>query len=276
MRDFSRLGAATALVFVGLTAFGLTQGLTKVLVIGWTGFGIMVMGALVSLRTEGLKQTFLPAWGYGLASGAMIISATIFLVPSAIDHHPAYGGIGIGLGILVGYASHTLGHRVTHMNLPIERTAAEIGAHAIAAGSIIGIVYGNMPELGLLLGLAIVSHKGPAGYAVAERLRRADKPVSALLLPAGGFGAAAVLTALFALPPNPVVNGLVFGFGAGIFLHVAMDFSPRCEVGGEVFEVTQVAMDAHLMLDRLRLHVVASMATGALSVLVAWLLVTQA
>lgn len=261
-------------VFLGLTVFGASEGVWKVLVIGWIGLAIMIAGAVVSVRTAGLKQTFFPAWGYGLASGAMILSATIFLVPSAIGHHPALGGAGIGIGVLVGYASHTLGHRLTHTRLPFEHTTLEIGAHALAAGSIIGIVYGNMPELGLLLGLAIVSHKGPAGYAAAERLGRADKPVSVILFPAAGFGSAAVLTALFSLPPAPAVNALIFGFASGIFLHVAMDFSPRCEVGGEVFEVTDVAVDAHHLLDRLRLHVVASMSTGGLAVLLAWYLVT--
>lgn len=275
MARISRLGAGVALAFLVLTAFGASEGLDKVLVIGWIGFAVMTGGALVSHRTADLKQTFFPAWAYGLASGAMILSASIFLVPSAIGHHPAFGGIGIGLGVLVGYASHTLGHRLTHTRLPFEHTTAEIGAHAFAAGSIIGVVYGNMPELGLLLGLAIVSHKGPAGYAAAERLARAGKPISVVLLPAAGFGSAAILTALFALPPWPVLNGLVFGFGAGIFLHVAMDFSPRCEVGGEVFEVTDVAMDAHHLLDRLRLHVVASMTTGGLAVLLAWLVIAQ-
>jgi ZIP family zinc transporter len=273
MPRLSRLGIGVALAFVALTAFGANAGLEKVLVIGWAGFAVMVGGALVSVRTAGLRQTFFPAWAYGLASGAMIVSASIFLVPSAVGHHPGFGGAGIGLGILVGYAAHTFGHRLSHVSLPFEHTTAQIGAHALAAGSIIGVVYGNMPELGLLLGLAIASHKGPAGYAAAERLDRANKPVSVVLLPAAGFGAAAVLTALYQLPPNPVVNGLVFGFGAGIFLHVAMDFSPRCEVGGEVFEVTEVAMDAHHLLDRLRVHVVASMTTGALAVFLAWLAV---
>ncbi len=274
MPRFSRLGVGVAIALVGLSAVAFRTGHQKVLLIGWAGFAVMVAGALVSARTSGLRQTFFPAWAYGLASGAMILSASIFLVPSAIDHHPGFGGVGIGLGILIGYASHTFGHHLTHQSLPFEHTTAEIGAHALAAGSIIGIVYGNMPELGLLLGLAIASHKGPAGYAAAERLTRAGKPVSVVLLPAAGFGVAAIITALYNLPQNPVINGLVFGFGAGIFLHVAMDFSPRCEVGGEVFEVTEVAMDAHALLDRLRIHVVASMTTGALVVLLAWLLVS--
>ncbi|MFB6267959.1 MAG: ZIP family metal transporter [Halodesulfurarchaeum sp.] len=275
MATYSRLGISMGAVYVGLTAWGLTLALWKVVVIGWVGLLVMVAGAAVSVRTSGLRRTFLPAWGYGLASGAMILSASLFLVPAAISHHPGFGGVGIGLGILAGYVSHTLGHRLTHSDLPIEHTTLEIGAHAFAAGSIIGLVYGAMPELGLLLGLAIVSHKGPAGYAAAQRLSRQGKPISVVLLPAAGFGTAAVLTAVLPIPSDPVVNGLVFGFGAGIFLHVAMDFSPRCEVGGEVFEVTEVTTNAHQLLDRLRIHVVASMTTGALAVLLAWLVLAS-
>ncbi|MFB6113194.1 MAG: ZIP family metal transporter [Halodesulfurarchaeum sp.] len=270
----SPLGIAVALGFVVFSAIAATAGLYKVLVIGWAGFVVMGSGALVSAKTTGLKRTFLPAWGYGLASGAMIVSASVFLVPAAVEHHAAAGGIGIGLGILVGYISHTLGHRLTHADLPIEHTTLEIGAHALAAGSIIGIVYGTMPRLDLLFGLAIVSHKGPAGYAAAERLNRFDKPISAILFPAGAFGSAAILVSLLSVPPVPAINGIIFGFGAGVLLHVAMDFSPRCEVGGEVFEVTPVGADAHNLLDRLRIHVVASMSTGALAVLAAWVLLS--
>ena len=43
-------------------------------------------------------------WGFGLAAGAMITSAAVFLVPGAIGHHPQYGGFGIALGLLVGTA----------------------------------------------------------------------------------------------------------------------------------------------------------------------------
>ena len=52
-----------------------------------------------------------------------------------------------------------------------------------------------------------------------------------------------------------------------------MDFLPRCEVGGEVGEVASISHDAHELLDRLRIHAVASTGAGALAVFGAWLLV---
>jgi len=58
-----------------------------------------------------------------------------------------------------------------------------------------------------------------------------------------------------------------------VFLHVAMDFLPRCELGGDVYEVANVSGDAHALLDRLRLHAVGSTAAGALAVFLAWLAV---
>lgn len=270
MARYSRLGIVAFVALLALTAFAVTAELWKVLVISWAGFSVMAIGAVLGDRTATASGGLLPAWGYGLASGAMIISAALFLVPQAIGHHPKFGGLGIGLGILSGYMAHTVGHRLTHVDLPLELTSAEIAAHALAAGSIIGLVYGNA-DLGVLLGLAIASHKGPAGYAVIQRLQRQDLPGSAVLVPASAFGVAAIALATLNIPPNPVINGLVFGFGAGIFLHVAMDFTPRCEVGGEVFEVASLSVDAHAMLDRLRLHVISSMVTGAAVVVVLWL-----
>jgi ZIP family zinc transporter len=65
----------------------------------------------------------------------------------------------------------------------------------------------------------------------------------------------------------------VFGFAAGVFLHVAMDFLPRCEIGSEVHELLSVTGDAHALLDRLRLHAVASTSIGGLVVLLAWLVI---
>ena len=136
------------------------------------------------------------------------------------------------------------------------------------------MVYAAMPTLGPLLGLAIVSHKGPAGYAAAYRLAREERPVWPLLVPAAGVGLTAIPSALLAVPPAPVVNAAVFGFASGIFLHVAMDFLPRCEVGGEVYELASLDAPAdHGLLDTLRLHAVTSTALGGLAVFVAWLLV---
>jgi ZIP family zinc transporter len=156
---------------------------------------------------------------------------------------------------------------------PFEDTALRLTAHALAAGAVIGVVYGAVPDLGPLLGLAIVSHKGPAGYAAARRLTNRGKSAIPTLVPAAGVGIAAIPAALVSLPATDASNGLLFGFAAGVFLHVAMDFLPRCEVGGEIYEAAAIEDDSHARLDRLRLHSVASTVLGAVAVFVAWLAV---
>jgi ZIP family zinc transporter len=268
----SPLGVASVVVLAGLTAVGLAAGLWKVLVIAWVAFAAMAAGALVG----GYTTTAYPrrlVWGYGLASGAMVTSSAVFLLPQAIGLDPRVGGFGVAAGLLLGYAAHVIGHRLAHVDVGLDLTAAQISAHALSAGAIIGLVYGSMPGLGLLLGLAIVSHKGPAGYAAAHRLRTGDRPVSALLLPAAGVGITAIPAALLPVPALPALNAAVFGFAAGVFLHVAMDFLPSCEVGGEVDEVCSLAEHSHAQLDRLRGHAVASTLLGGLVVFLAWLVV---
>jgi ZIP family zinc transporter len=281
----ARLFAGERAPWIGVTGLGLLCRLSaymalfapapKLLGISWVAFAAMAVAAGVGAAAGRVSALGL-VWGYGLASGAMVTSSAVFLIPSAIGHDPQIGGFGIAAGLLTGFGAHTVGHRLTHLDLPVDRTAAELTAHALAAGSIIGVVYTAMPDLGPLLGLAIVSHKGPAGYAAANRLARGGRPVSPLLLPASGVGIAALGVSLFGAPTGPLVRAAVFGFAAGIFLHVALDFLPHCETGSEVHEaVTEEAPGgiAHERLDRLRLNAVASTLLGALAVFGAWLAV---
>ena len=247
-------------------------GAWKLLGIGWVAFLSMAGAAAWGSRTESRKPATL-VWGSGLASGAMVTSAALFLLPDAVNHHPAYGGIGVAAGILGGFSAHAIGHRVTHVDFAADTTVAQLTAHAVAAGAIIGIVYGNMPQLGPLLGVAIVSHKGPAGYAAADRLTRKGRSWLPILLPAAGVGVVAVLSSVVALPASAAVRGLVFGFASGVFLHVAMDFLPRCELGSEIHESLSIEGDAHALLDRLRLHAVGSTLLGGFVVVLAWTLV---
>ena len=266
------LGVAGTGALAVLSVVGAAAGLRKVLVVGWVAFVAMAGGALVGSRSAAADaHAERLVWGYGLASGAMVTSAAVFLVPQAIGYDPAIGGFGIAAGLLAGYAGHTVGHRFTHRDLPVETTTAQLTAHSLTAGIVIGTVYSLLPDLGLLLGLGIVSHKGPAGYAAARRLRRRDMPVGAVALPAAGVGIAALLAGLLEPSSSMAVSAAVFGFAAGIFLHVAMDFLPECEVGGEVGEVAALTGDDHALLDRLRSHAVASTAVGAGLVCLAWL-----
>jgi ZIP family zinc transporter len=270
LRTVSPVGAGGTALFVVLSGVAAVSGVGKVLVISWVAFGAMAAGAALGRGTVASFPRRL-VWGYGLASGAMVTSSTVFLLPQAIGLDPRVGGFGVAAGLLVGYAAHVVGHRLSHVDVGLDLTAAQITAHALAAGLIIGLVYGSMPALGLLLGLAIVSHKGPAGYAAANRLGEAGKPVSALLLPAAAVGITAIPAALLPIPRVATVSAAVFGFAAGVFLHVAMDFLPSCEVGGEVDEVCSLSEHSHGLLDRLRIHAVASTLLGGVVVFLAWL-----
>lgn len=269
---FSRLGLASVALLVVLSVPAALAGLWKLLVISWTAFAAMAgMIPLGSRSAEHRHPRYL-VWGYGLASGAMITSAAVFLVPPALGRgSAAIGGFGLALGILAGFAGHTVGHRLTHAGLRYDSAAMELAAHALSAGAIIGLVYNTLPELGAVLGLAIVSHKAPAGYAASHRLSRAERRSSVLLVPACGVGLAALPVGLLELPDDPMLSGAVFGFAAGIFLHVAMDFLPRCEIGDEVYRAATLSTDGHARLDRLRVHAVVSTFLGGAAVLAAWL-----
>jgi ZIP family zinc transporter len=266
------IGGAGVVLLGGLSVVAVIAGLSKVLVISWVAFAAMAGAAVFGRRAAETASARGLVWGYGLASGAMITSAAVFLVPQAVGYDPRVGGFGVAAGVLAGFGAHTIGHRLTHIETPFDTTAAEITVHALAAGAIIGLVYATLPDLGLLLGLAIVSHKGPAGYAAARRLAHNDKPVSVLLLPAAGVGITAIPAATLPIPEIPVLNAAIFGFASGVFLHVAMDFLPECEAGTEVGEVAALSGAAHDRLDRFRVHAVASTALGGIVVFLAWVL----
>ncbi|MFD1585557.1 ZIP family metal transporter [Halorientalis brevis] len=267
----SLLGMAGVVALTLLSGVAVIAGIWKMLVISWVAFAAMAGAIPFGIRAAREANPTGLVWGYGLASGAMITSAAVFLLPQAIGLDPRIGGFGVAAGILVGFGSHVLGHRLAHVNAAFDNTAVQLSAHALSAGVIIGLIYGSMPELGLLLGLAIVSHKGPAGYAAARRLASAGRSPSVILLPAAGIGLAGIPSALVQLPTSPAINAAIFGFAAGIFLHVAMDFLPRCEVGGEVGEVARLSDKAHHQLDRLRLHAVLSTSLGVVVVFLTWL-----
>jgi ZIP family zinc transporter len=275
IRQPSLIGIASVLVFVLFSVVGVAAGFWKVFVISWVGFAAMAGAAIPGARADTMNADRL-VWGYGLASGAMVTSAAVFLVPEAIGYSPSIGGFGIAAGILVGFGAHTISHRLTHFDTPFDTTSVQLTAHSLADGVIVGLVYAALPELGLLLGVGIISHKGPAGYAAARRLIQAEKPVSVLLLPAAGVGLAAIPLALLNPPESPIVNAAVFGFATGIFLHVAMDFLPECEIGSEISDALgqEESADVHAELDRLRVHAVVSTILGAGAVALAWVLLT--
>jgi ZIP family zinc transporter len=267
------VGAVGFLALVVLSVLALAAGVTwKLLAISWAAFGAMAVGTPLGARAAVTNHPLEPVWGYGLASGAMVTSAAVFLVPQALDQHGQFGSLGIAVGFLAGYVGHTLGHRLTHLDLPVEHTAAELTVHALAAGAIIGVVYTAMPSLTSILGVALVSHKAPAGYAAARRLADQGRSVVALLLPAAAVGMIALPVGIVGVSFPTAVRGLLFGVAAGVFLHVAVDLLPECTAGSETCPgAAAVDGDLHRFQDRLRTHAAVSAIVGGAAVVLAWL-----
>jgi len=268
---------------VAVTAVGLLASLDKLLAIGWVAFGAMISGAWMGARSEtnaSAPTERRPArlvWAYGLSSGAMITSTTLFLVPNAMSHHAAFGGLGIAIGIVGGFSIHMLHAGSGHTGSAARSVVWELTLHALGAGLVIGVVYAAMPALGPTLGLAIVSHKAPAGYAAARRLRRHGQSVSVLMLPAAAVALAALPVGLVDPPALDGLHALVFGGATGLFLHVAIDFLPRCEwrhglraVGPIEFDDPGEAEGAHDHF--LRWQAIGSTLLGGAIVVGAWTL----
>lgn len=283
--SMSRAGWVGVGTMLGASGLAIGAALWTLFGIGWVAFLAMAGGAWLGGRERAngahgrARRARRLAWGYGLASGAMITSTGAFLIPSAIQHHAAVGGFGIAGGVFLGFVLHAAQHELAHLPLPFDSTTLQLTAHALAAGLVIGAVYATLPTLGPALGLAIVSHKAPAGYAAARRLHRSGRAPSVLLVPAAAVATMAVPVGLLSPPGSDVVHALVFGIATGIFLHVALDFLPRCEIGGEVSEAAGLSDEAgpvddfdaeHHLLDRLRLHAVASALVGGGIVFAAW------
>lgn len=276
---YLRSNRATALLlafFLFISVLGAYQGTWKVLMISWIAF--LGMSLMLPLGFAHRKQESAAGLitGYGLSSGAMITSACIFLVPTAMNHHPVYGGVGIAFGVLAGYAIHTLTHNLTHHTTFTEPIVLELSTHAFTAGIIIGTVYAAMPELGLLLGIAIISHKSPAGYAAARRLARENKSVLPMLVPSCAIGVTALPVSMLPLPAHDFSNALIFGFATGVFIHVAIDFLPECEIGSDILKHTEPDSLSHHKLDHYRRRAVLTTFIGGLLVFAAWLIISPA
>ncbi|WP_336135583.1 ZIP family metal transporter [Natronomonas amylolytica] len=266
------IGLGGLVALVALSALALAVGVTwKLLAVSWFAFGAMAIGAPLGARTAATNHPLEPVWGYGLASGAMVTSTAVFLVPQALDQHGQFGSLGIAGGFLAGYVGHTLGHRLTHLELPVDHTAAELTVHAVSAGAIIGAIYTAMPSLTSVLGVVLVSHKAPAGYAAARRLVDNGHSAVVLLLPAAAVGLVALPVGIVGFAPSTAVRGLLFGVAAGVFLHVAIDLLPECTAGSETCPTdAEFDGDLHQLQDRLRTHAAISAVVGGIVVVLAW------
>ncbi|MFW6385086.1 MAG: ZIP family metal transporter [Halodesulfurarchaeum sp.] len=265
-------------LFLSVIGLGAAAGRNKLVAITVFAFVAMMLGVgtrFVGEFTTPKRQV----WAYGLSSGAMLASATALLAPKAIGQHPEIGGFAIAFGYLLGYAAHELEYLFTHMEMPVNAATSELTIHAIAAGSIMGVVYGTLPSLTPLFGYGIVAHKFPAGFTGAEAVKRAGLPLSVMILPAAAVAIAAIPMSILTPDLSPIVKASFYGISTGVFTHVAIDMLPECShVGSHSDAATTGHGVVHCSpdVDALRQHAVLSTVVGAAVILSMWYLFTMA
>src|SRR5699024_1774294 len=95
-------------------------------------FAFAAMAVVIPLGGKKSNKTSLTSLvvGYGIASGAMIAAAAIFLIPEAMQYNTIYGGVGIALGVFLGFSIHTLNHGLSHTKLPLDSVIIELTTHS--------------------------------------------------------------------------------------------------------------------------------------------------
>ncbi|MFW5965154.1 MAG: ZIP family metal transporter [Halodesulfurarchaeum sp.] len=217
----------TVVAFAVVIVAGLLSGRTKLTGVVVFGFVAMIAGVAISHYVD-FDTANRQVWAYGLASGAMLASAGGLLAPKAIEPHAAYGGFAIAFGYLIGYAAHELGHLSTHYDLPLNAPAAELSLHALAAGSIMGVLYGSLPNLTALFGFGVLAHKFPAGFTGSEAVKHSGLPEHVMVVPAAIVAIAAIPLSIVTPPLSPIVQATFYGISTGVFAHVGIDMLPEC------------------------------------------------
>lgn len=260
------MGAFAALTLFAGTFFVMPSGI-KVAVIAWVSFAAMVLGGVIKeLDIDTVRSM---VWASGLSGGAALASVFYFILPQAFNLSPEYAATGVVAGFLSGLFVHSSSHRFLHSHSKGRDTLISVSLHSVVAGVVIGMIYQQMPGIGLTLGFAIVSHKLPAGFMIADRIKRENRDFwIKLLLPAAGLGATAQLIFVLPITLGMVMKAVFFGFSAGIFLHVALDFIPNPEPESNLRKLLEPGEDpVHDEMDEWNADFIFSTVIGALVVL---------
>ncbi|MES1954109.1 ZIP family metal transporter [Salinisphaera hydrothermalis] len=215
---------ALALVWCAVMVLGMAATRDKLVVIGG-------MALLAMLAGWWLAERAVPAGARGLAiadgvvAGAMIASACVFLLPSALAGDPRSGGLGVAAGLILGISLDRLLRSHDPEHAGGDSALVAITLHASAAGAAMGLAYGAVPSLSVLLGVVIIAHKLPAGYALARARQALGRSRLPILAPSFAVGLVAIPVALWVGRSGAEGNTLLAGLATGIFLHVGLDFA---------------------------------------------------
>ena len=94
-----------------------------------------------------------------------------------------------------------------------------------------GLAYGAVPSLSVLLGVVIIAHKLPAGYALARARQTMGRSRLPIVAPSFAVGLVAIPVALGVGQSGAAAHALLAGVATGIFLHVGFDFARQPTTG---------------------------------------------
>lgn len=196
------------------------------------GFFATMVGVAIALKIRRIDPK-LKAVSLGISSGMMLSSAFLIVAPKSMESTPEIGGIGIVLGILLGYIGHEFAHYISHKDsihsLLYKMKVVELSGHAALAGSLMGVAYSTIPNLSLVFGFGIVAHKLPAGMVMTIE---SEESPELMLYPASMVGVVGILAAIFSVAIPQSTHPLIYGISTGLFAHIGLDMLPDCSAGG--------------------------------------------
>lgn len=201
---------------------------------------------------------------YGLSSGVLIMSLGVFVLPSFMKTNPSKGSLTLIIGVIIGYLIHTIGHQSNHIKSINKNTSKilELTIHSLLVGFVIGIFYSSTPDLSIILGLSIISHKLPASYSILIELKN-NKNI--IIIPSVSLGISSIITyKLLNTIPNRVT---LLGLSAGILLHLSMDFLISCQKGA------YVKSEDHKEKDKQRILSTISIVIGSIIIYLLYILI---
>lgn len=232
------------------------------------GLFATMLGVAIALKIRTINP-LIKAISFGIGSGMMLASAFIIIAPKAMNSTPEIGGIGIVVGILLGYVGHELVHYVGHndsiSNLLYKMKVVELSGHAALAGSLMGVTYATIPNLSLVFGFGIIAHKLPAGIVMT--LEGKHRP-ELMLYPAAMVGVVGILTASLSVVIPESTYPLIYGISTGLFAHIGLDMLPECGSGGTPSHGT-ISCDT----DRIRIYSAASVTAGVSVIFGLWYMI---
>jgi ZIP family zinc transporter len=214
-RSDRNLCLLAALAWLGSLGVAGRHGLWLLAVLSVLAAGTFLAGAAASTVLP--RQRWLECMD-GAAAGAMVYTALGLMTPDVVAEH---AGFGIA-GLLAGFGVAVVLFRASPSSGGGQTTLSALTLHSLFDGILLGTAYIWLPSAGIGVGVALLAHKAPTGYALARRLCLAERSTILTLLPALATGIAAVMVAI--ISPLYLPAGILAGAATGLLLFVALIF----------------------------------------------------